>query len=500
MRGVGGSPRGLVVGVDDAHLLDEHSAALLGVLVAGARARVVVTVRTGEACADAVTALWKDGGCVRVELQALSRAEVAGLLEAVLSGPVQGGTVQRLWAACAGNCLVLSELVAGGLDAGVLAASGGVWRWRGPLVTARLSELVEARLGGLSGAQRRVGEVVAVAAPVAAAVLEQVTEPAAVQAAQRRGVVVERTEGRRQVAHLGHPVYGEVLRDQLPPAAARQICSQLAERVTACGARRRGDLLRVATWRLQAGETADPDLFTRAARAALGLLDHDLAHRLAAAAVDAGAGFDAECLRAETLIGLGEFSAADDLLAGLHTTAPTEAQQATVAHTRALNLCVGLGRAETALAVLEAAEADITDRNLTAELAANRAYLTVTGGDPPAGTALARRVLGGSDLSERCLTTATAAAALGLLYDGQVEQAVGVLDAAAQRATADGLFAREFGLEVCRFFARLLAGDLDDAATRAKTAYQRSVSQVVAPLWVTAVWASAVGLAPIPFS
>ena len=52
---------------------------------------------------------------------------------------------------------------------------------------------------------------------------------------------------------LAHPLYGEVLRSQLPVLAARRVRQALADTVTATGARRREDVLRVATWRLDAG-------------------------------------------------------------------------------------------------------------------------------------------------------------------------------------------------------------------------------------------------------
>ncbi|MGH8930698.1 MAG: AAA family ATPase [Egibacteraceae bacterium] len=84
----GAARPGVVVGVDDAHLLDELSALLVHDLALRRAARVVLTLRTGEAAPDAVTALWKDGHLARLELQPLSQEETATLLQAVLGGPV----------------------------------------------------------------------------------------------------------------------------------------------------------------------------------------------------------------------------------------------------------------------------------------------------------------------------------------------------------------------------------------------------------------------------
>ena len=68
------SPARVVVGIDDAHLLDEQSALVVHQLVRRRLATVVATVRTGEPVPDAVTALWKDELLPRLDLQPLSAA------------------------------------------------------------------------------------------------------------------------------------------------------------------------------------------------------------------------------------------------------------------------------------------------------------------------------------------------------------------------------------------------------------------------------------------
>ena len=80
----------LALGVDDAHLLDDASAALVHQLAATGSGFVVVTVRSGEPVPDPVVALWKDGLAERVEVQALGRGEVEELITAALGGQVDG--------------------------------------------------------------------------------------------------------------------------------------------------------------------------------------------------------------------------------------------------------------------------------------------------------------------------------------------------------------------------------------------------------------------------
>ncbi|MGW5153817.1 ATP-binding protein, partial [Rhodococcus koreensis] len=55
----GAGSAGVVVAVDDAHLLDDLSSLLVQQLVVRRAATVVLTLRSGEPASDAVTGLWK---------------------------------------------------------------------------------------------------------------------------------------------------------------------------------------------------------------------------------------------------------------------------------------------------------------------------------------------------------------------------------------------------------------------------------------------------------
>ncbi len=66
-----------VIGVDDAHLLDDGSAGLLLHLVLARAATVIATVRSNEPAPDALTALWKDGLAQRMDLQRTRRGRGA---------------------------------------------------------------------------------------------------------------------------------------------------------------------------------------------------------------------------------------------------------------------------------------------------------------------------------------------------------------------------------------------------------------------------------------
>src|ERR1700758_801918 len=78
----------VLVGVDDAHLLDGLSALVVHQLAQCGGARLPVTGRTGSEEPDAVTALWKDGLLARLDLQPLSAVATREVIESTLGGPV----------------------------------------------------------------------------------------------------------------------------------------------------------------------------------------------------------------------------------------------------------------------------------------------------------------------------------------------------------------------------------------------------------------------------
>ncbi|HEV8167395.1 MAG TPA: AAA family ATPase, partial [Actinomycetota bacterium] len=195
----GGRP--LLLGLDDAHLLDDASAALVHQLAFRGLAVVVATVRTGEPAPDPVIALWKDGLARRLDLSALAPSAAAELLERALGGPVDGVTKEEVLRVTGGNPLYLRELVLGGLESGALRQVDKVWRWRGKLAGAtRLAELVQGRLSTLDEAARVAVELVAWGEPLGVGVLERLVGKDAVQAAEDSGLLVVERSGRRALA------------------------------------------------------------------------------------------------------------------------------------------------------------------------------------------------------------------------------------------------------------------------------------------------------------
>ena len=260
---------------------------------------------------DALRALWKDEVCALLELGALTRDDIDSLLAAALGGPIDGGSLNTMWELTRGNALFLRELVRHGVDRGLLTDDGGVWRWRGKVQAGtRLAELVDLRIDGLGPSARGLLERVAVGGPLELGLLAP-DAPSGLEALERSELVERRSDGRRRFVDVGHPLHGEAVRARLTPTRLEAIQAQLADAVQTRGARRGGDLLRIATWRLESGATEDGPLFARAAVRALAAPDPALAERLARAAVQAGAGFRAELALGRALAASGRGPEAD---------------------------------------------------------------------------------------------------------------------------------------------------------------------------------------------
>ena len=114
--------RKIVLGVDDAQLLDPVSAALVLHLTTTASAFVIATVRSGEPYPDAIVSLWKDAGAHRIELERLSDRVVAALVESALGGPLELAALRWVIESSQGNALYVRELVLGALESGHLAS------------------------------------------------------------------------------------------------------------------------------------------------------------------------------------------------------------------------------------------------------------------------------------------------------------------------------------------------------------------------------------------
>jgi DNA-binding CsgD family transcriptional regulator len=451
----------LVLGVDDAHLLDDRSAELVEHLAATGSAFVVATVRRDEQHPDQVGALWTRHGLRRVELQALSHREVAELLVAALGGPVDAATSARIASASGGNPLFVRELVLAGRDRGALRQRDGTWCWSGDLTGGpRLAELVARRLDALVPAELDALQVLALAEPVGTAIMAAVTGPDAVGSLVRHGLAVVATEGRREFARTAHPLYAEAARNRLGPLRRREIHRALTDALAATGARGGDDVVRLSLWQLEAGVAGDPGRFLAAARRALATSDDALAARLASAAAQCGGGVTATVLHADALHRQGRHREAAELAGGPPADPELIAEWGLVAASIRFR---GFGDVDEAERILRHSEG-LCGEAARHGLLAERAAVALARGRIAEAGALAESVLAGTDdepVRVRASTTATSAWAIA----GRAASAAG---AAAEALRAADRLSREqpaltAELLAAQVRAALVAGDLDGA-------------------------------------
>lgn len=458
----GGRPS--IVTVDDAHLLDDGSAALVHHLAVSGTAFVVLTVRTGLPTPDPVVALWKDGSAARLDLQPLSGTEAGHLLAEVLGGQVDTATARRLWEQSEGNALFLRELVVSGLELGILIERGGVWA--APLGLGpgpRLAELIDTRIGTVSAEEQAVLEVLAVGEPLGADLLAAITSPSLPAELERRGLVRVEPSGRRRNVRLAHPLYAERVAAGLGVLRRDEISRLLADVVERTGGRRADDGFRIAAWRLDGGGPIDPEAMVLAARRAVALHDHQLAERLARAAAAAGGGHRAIVELGNALYWQGRHADILDLLAGSELGAMADPDRSQAAILESSTRFFGLGDGPGAENVLVAAEAAIDARAWRGEVIAQRAALLVYGGRVAEGLGLARSILDRPDAAARARGRAWGGLLMAMAVSTEPAAAVRSANEALGLALGinDDLPSLAGGVIVAQCVALWLAGELD---------------------------------------
>ena len=343
----------VVVGVDDAHLLDGLSALVVHQLAQSGGARLVVTVRTGSDEPDAVTALWKDGLLARLDLEPLSAAATREVIESTLGGPVDARSAARFRKLTGGNALFLRQLLTDQIAAGRMRKLAGVWMWDGDVaVSASLSDTVGRQMGRLSPRVALVVDTLSQCEPLAVDVLCDLVRRRDLAAAERMGLVsVERTGG-GLMARLAHPLFGELRRASAGEMYLSEIRGRLATRLAKDGDADMQATVRRALLSLESDLDPDPELYLESARHAMTLLDLDLADRFATAATQAGAP-GAAGVRAMNLVLLGRGEQAETALRDMAdgpTYLPDGHHWATV---RAANLMWMLGKPQDAAVILD---------------------------------------------------------------------------------------------------------------------------------------------------
>ncbi|MFB7495552.1 LuxR C-terminal-related transcriptional regulator [Streptomyces sp. NPDC056161] len=197
-----------VLVVDDAHLLDEASAALVHQLAVHGRTRLVVIAADRTPTPGAVSRLWTGELLPRLALERLPHEETAQLL--ATGGTLEPLTVRRLHQVCGGDLRLLRDLSGALRTQGLLTrvAATDEWAWRGPVpMTPTVRERVACVLDRPRPGEREILERLAFAEPLPLHLDELDLD--VLERVEADGLVHVDDQG---FAHLAHPLHGPALR------------------------------------------------------------------------------------------------------------------------------------------------------------------------------------------------------------------------------------------------------------------------------------------------
>lgn len=306
-----------VIGVDDAHLLDQLSATLLHQIAVERSARILATVRVGEQVPAAVTSLWKDSYLSRLELHPFTKAQCVALVESVLRGTLEELSADVMWTSSGGNPLFLQSMVTGALEAGTLSEVDGVWQLRGPTaVPEGLAALLDARLDRAGAEALAAMRVLALYEPIDLDTLVALTGEQAVDAAEMHDLLRLTPVENGISARLSHPLFREVVARRTGTASARALRRQLAQMMHDRDIRSTTGRIRLAQLSLNSDQPIDLDLTLKAAKDAIYLSNLPLGEQLARVVFAGRGDLQSAELLATALLWQGRPQAADEILAG----------------------------------------------------------------------------------------------------------------------------------------------------------------------------------------
>jgi len=469
----------VIVGIDDAQLLDELSVFVLHQIVQLGAAKLVLTLRDGAQVPAGLQQLWEMGTFDKLDLQPLSAGETATLVSAALGGPLHPDTAERLWQLTRGNALYLRDIVDQEVAERRLVRADGGWRWSGdPVLPASLIDAIESRIGALRAPISEVIDALAIGGSMELDSLRSIVDPAALEEADGRGLIVlDRVDSDVQV-RLAHPLYGEVRRRRAATTRLRRLHGLVA---TALADANHGDdvpmVVRRALLSLDSDLDRDAGFLLRAAQGAVWLMDLPTALRLADAAIRAGGGAEAVFVYAHALSWLGRGREADTVLADMHANELTDGQAARLTFLRAANTLFALADPAGAKQLVDAAPASPSPQALSSHAAIQTVY-SASMGQPEIACAAAKDIVWDQlddPVANQLAIWAVTVAAGGAGLTADAERA-------AERGYDTAI--RSFVVITdAHVDALLLAGRIADAVSRSDFLHGRA-ADVEGPVWI----------------
>ncbi|MFJ5779214.1 LuxR C-terminal-related transcriptional regulator [Streptomyces sp. NPDC093094] len=217
--------------VDDAHLLDDASAALVHQLAVHTRTRLIVVVTDGAPAPGAIQRLRTGELLPRLALEPPTGEDTDRLLAAGAPGPVEPLTARRLRRLSGGDLALLRDLMGAVRDKGLLTADPdtGEHTWHGPLpLTPAVRERAAPVLGRTDPAEREILDRLAFAEPLP---LDAADCDLSVLERLEADGLIRVTEDPRtpDAVRLAHPLHGPVLRAAAGRLRARRLARTAGE-------------------------------------------------------------------------------------------------------------------------------------------------------------------------------------------------------------------------------------------------------------------------------
>ena len=339
---------GRLIVVDDAHLLDRLSAALVYQLAVSGAASLIVTVAPNGPGLDEISALWHDDLLEEIDLQP----------------------------ACHDD--------------------------------SRVATLVEEFVAALPATAHRVLEYLAVDDPLPLDEISELVGREAVAEAEAAGAIVVDGEQVRPA----HPLFVDAVGEAMGGPEQRRLRTELVERLGAAPPRDVVDLLRLAVLALDGDRAQPTAELVTAAQEALRLGDLELSERLGRAALERAAGLPARLTLAYALAWQGRGRDADSVLAEVDPATLSEAELMAWALPRAANQFWMLSEPERATAFLQATRNRLSSVTAQTTLDALSATFAMNAGNPGRAMQIAEEVLASPSADDTAVGWAAAAAAL----------------------------------------------------------------------------------------
>ncbi|MEU2159405.1 LuxR family transcriptional regulator [Streptomyces sp. NPDC019396] len=369
-----------VLHVDEAHLLDPASSALIGQLINSGMLFLIATVRNGASPNEALSRLESLDTTLKIEISELNTVQVRSLLESVFGGVVTPAMSKAFFEYSAGNPYILRELIAGNLRSSSIVKDSGVWNIAGNLrITSRLKEFAVERLKNVSAGAQRALEMLAACEPVGA----EFFSPDVVAELESAKLAIMERIGRRRIIRVSRPLYSAIVLEEMPSARRNVLLLEQANFIQSYGRRRSADKAVAAANVLSATGKIDERSLLQGAMAARRIGSFEVVHDLAAASSQwRGTRFLRHFLLGESLHEMGNLKESAENLKRAMSCARNDIQFALSAllYTQA-SAWEGTGHRK-AVEVSAAACSKVTSRQMRALLSVNHAAMLALFGHP----------------------------------------------------------------------------------------------------------------------